>query len=46
MMFGLGVGELVLILSILILFFGPKKIPALAKGVGQAIKEFKDNSKI
>jgi sec-independent protein translocase protein TatA len=39
-MFGLGVGELVLILVIAILFFGSKKIPALAKGMGQAITEF------
>lgn len=40
-MFGLGVGELVLVLVICILFFGSKKIPSLAKGMGQAISEFK-----
>jgi sec-independent protein translocase protein TatA len=39
-MFGLGVGELVLILVLAILFFGSKKIPALAKGMGQAMNEF------
>ena len=39
-MFGLGAGELVLILVICIMFFGSKKIPALAKGMGQAISEF------
>lgn len=39
-MFGLGVGELVLILVIAVLFFGSKKIPELAKGMGQAINEF------
>lgn len=37
---GVGVGELVLILVIGILFFGSKKIPELAKGIGQAINEF------
>jgi TatA/E family protein of Tat protein translocase len=40
-MFGLGVGELILILSIAILLFGSKKIPELAKGMGVAINEFK-----
>lgn len=40
-MFGLGVGELALIFGVAFLFFGPKKIPELAKGMGQAIKEFK-----
>ena len=46
-MFGLGAGELVLILVIVIFFFGSKKIPDLAKGMGQAINEFnkaKNNS--
>jgi sec-independent protein translocase protein TatA len=40
-MFGLGAGELMLIFGIGILFFGPKKIPELAKGIGQGINEFK-----
>jgi TatA/E family protein of Tat protein translocase len=40
-MFGLGAGELMLILAIGVLFFGPKKIPELAKGIGQGINEFK-----
>lgn len=39
-MFGLGAGELLLIFVIAILFLGPKKIPELAKGLGQAFKEF------
>ena len=39
-MFGLGAGELFLIFMIAILFLGPKKIPELAKGLGQAIREF------
>ncbi|MBC7427404.1 MAG: twin-arginine translocase TatA/TatE family subunit [Bacteriovorax sp.] len=39
-MFGLGAGELFLILGVCVLFFGPKKIPQLAKGMGEAIREF------
>jgi TatA/E family protein of Tat protein translocase len=39
-MFGLGAGELLLIFVIAILFLGPKKIPELAKGLGQAVREF------
>lgn len=40
-MFGLGMGELVLVVLILMLFFGPKKLPQLGKGIGEAIREFK-----
>ncbi len=40
-MLGLSVLELVLIFSIIILFFGSKKIPELAKGIGQGVREFK-----
>ena len=40
-MFGLGVNELILILVLVVLLFGPKKIPELAKGIGQGINEFK-----
>lgn len=40
-MFGLGVGELALIGGIVLLFFGPKKLPELAKGIGIGIRDFK-----
>jgi sec-independent protein translocase protein TatA len=43
-MFGLGMGEIVVILFIVLLFIGPKKIPQLAKGLGESIKEFKKSS--
>lgn len=39
--FGLGGTELVLILGVALLLFGGKKLPELAKGLGQGIREFK-----
>ena len=40
-MFGLGTGEILIILFIILLLFGAKKLPELAKGLGKGIKEFK-----
>lgn len=40
-MFGLGVQELLLILLALILLFGARKIPELARGLGQSMSEFR-----
>ena len=37
----IGFQELIFILLILLIFFGAKKLPELAKGLGQGIKEFK-----
>jgi sec-independent protein translocase protein TatA len=37
----LGGWEIVLILAVVLLLFGAKKLPELAKGLGQGIKEFK-----
>jgi sec-independent protein translocase protein TatA len=42
---GLGGPELIVILVILLLLFGGAKLPALAKGLGQSIKEFKNAAK-
>jgi sec-independent protein translocase protein TatA len=39
--FGIGGTELILILAVVLLLFGGSKLPALAKGLGQSIKEFK-----
>jgi sec-independent protein translocase protein TatA len=39
---GLGTGEIILIVAVLLLFFGAKRIPDLARGLGKGIKEFKD----
>jgi len=44
-MFGLGFGELVLVLLIALIFIGPKKLPELAKGLGQGLKEFQKAAK-
>jgi sec-independent protein translocase protein TatA len=43
--FGLGGTELLIILFIILLLFGGAKLPALAKGLGQSVKEFKNASK-
>lgn len=44
-LFGLGAPELILILVILLVLFGGAKLPSLARGLGQSIKEFKKASK-
>lgn len=41
-MFGLGGGEIAIVVLIVVLFFGPKKLPQLGKGIGQAIREFRN----
>ncbi len=40
-----GGWELVIIVLVIILLFGAKKIPELAKGLGKGIREFKDATK-
>lgn len=40
-----GPTEIILILAVVLLFFGGKKIPELMKGLGRGVKEFKDASK-
>jgi sec-independent protein translocase protein TatA len=34
--------HLILVLAIVMIFFGPKKLPELGRGLGQAIRGFKD----
>jgi sec-independent protein translocase protein TatA len=43
--FGLGPTELIVILVILLVLFGGSKLPSLAKGLGQSVKEFKKATK-
>jgi sec-independent protein translocase protein TatA len=42
--FGLGGGELIVVLALFLLLFGGTKLPALARGLGQSVKEFKKAS--
>ncbi|HEX3008759.1 MAG TPA: twin-arginine translocase TatA/TatE family subunit [Bacteroidales bacterium] len=42
----LGPTEIILILVVVVLLFGGKKIPELMKGVGQGMKEFKKASRV
>ena len=44
-LFALGPGQIVLILLVVLLLFGGRKIPELRKGLGTGIKEFKNASK-
>jgi sec-independent protein translocase protein TatA len=41
----IGPWQVVLIVAVLLLMFGGKKIPELMRGLGQGMKEFKDASK-
>jgi len=40
-----GVTEIVVILAIVLLLFGGRKIPELMRGLGRGVKEFKDGVK-
>jgi sec-independent protein translocase protein TatA len=44
-MFGLGFGEVLIILLIALIFIGPKKLPELAKGLGKGLREFQNATK-
>lgn len=41
-----GATEIILILLVVVLLFGGRKIPELMKGIGQGMKEFKKASKV
>ena len=43
-MFGLGVGEVFIILIIAFLIFGPKQLPELGRHVGKAVKGLKETA--
>jgi sec-independent protein translocase protein TatA len=40
-MFGLGIQELLIILAIALVIFGPSKLPQIGAGLGKAIRDFK-----
>ncbi len=41
----IGMGELLLIFLVILLVFGAKRIPEIARGMGKGIREFKDATK-
>lgn len=42
LLWALGVRELIIILAVIILLFGGRKIPELIRGIGKGIRDFKD----
>ena len=36
-----GIPELLIILALVLLIFGPKRLPEMAKGLGQSVREFR-----
>jgi sec-independent protein translocase protein TatA len=43
--FGIGLPEMILIMVIALLIFGPKKLPEIGRSVGKAIRSFQEASK-
>ena len=41
-LFAFGTSEIIIIVLIIVVLFGAKKIPELMRGVGKGVKEFKD----
>lgn len=44
-LFNLGGGEIILILAVVLILFGAKKLPELARGLGQGLSAFRDATK-
>ena len=42
LLWSLGVREMIVILAIILLLFGGRKIPELVRGIGRGIREFRD----
>lgn len=45
MLTNIGIPGLILILILILIIFGPKKLPELGRAVGQTLKEFKTSTK-
>ncbi len=44
-MFGLGPTELLIILGVVLLIFGPSKLPEVGRAIGRGIREFRSAAK-
>jgi sec-independent protein translocase protein TatA len=44
-MFGLGLSELLVVMIIVIVFFGATRLPQIGKGLGEGIRNFRDAAK-
>jgi sec-independent protein translocase protein TatA len=42
MPFGIGIWELLVLLAVLLLVFGPKRLPELGRQLGRGMRDFKD----
>ena len=42
-MSSVGIPELLILAVVALLFFGPKRLPEMARGLGQGMREFKDS---
>ncbi|MGI8593171.1 MAG: twin-arginine translocase TatA/TatE family subunit [Solirubrobacteraceae bacterium] len=40
---GIGVTELIIVLVIVLVIFGPKRLPAMGRSLGSGMREFKDS---
>jgi sec-independent protein translocase protein TatA len=43
MPFGIGVPELLILLVVILLVFGPKRLPEMGRSLGRGMREFKDS---
>lgn len=41
-LFNLGTGEIIIIVFVILLLFGARRIPELMKGIGKGVRSFKD----
>jgi len=44
-MFGLGTTELLIILGVILLIFGPSRLPEIGRAIGRGIREFRSAAK-